>query len=144
MREQRSEIRGRMSENRGRKTALLLTLCMAVALSVQAVEFETIRKNKESMTDLQWKQFQAQCIGQMVYWAGWVDEVKESGGRYKVLIDMDAPDALSVFDVTVYVSEQQAMSLRKDQLVSVQGRIKSIGTFLGFNILIENAVVRAE
>jgi hypothetical protein len=58
-----------------------------------------------------------------------------------VLIDMDAPDALSVFDVTVYVSEQQALSLRRDQLVLVEGRIKSIGTFLGMNITLDNSRV---
>jgi hypothetical protein len=119
----------------------MIIACMAVALSVQALDFETIRQNKEGMTDLQWKQFQQQCIGQMVYWSGWVDEVKATGGKYKVLLDMDAPDALSVFDVTVYVSDQQAMNLRKDQKVSVQGRIKSIGTFLGFNIRLDEAVV---
>lgn len=124
-----------------KKTTLLLTLCIAAAFSVQALDFQTIRNNKEKMTSMQWDQFEKQCIGQMVYWSGWVDEVKASGGRYKVLIDMDAPDALSVFDVTVYVSGQQAMNMRKDQKVRVQGRIKSIGTFLGMNISLDNAVV---
>jgi len=123
------------------KKALLIIACMAFALSAQAVDFMTIRNNKEKMTSMQWEPFKKQCIGQMVYWSGWVDEVKASGGRYKVLVDMDAPDALSVFDVTVYVSESQAMSLSKDQRVSVSGRIKSIGTFLGMNITLDDAVV---
>ena len=124
------------------KKTTLLILCVAAATAVQALDFKTIRQNKEKMTDLQWKQFEKQAIGQTVSWSGWVDDVTASAGKHKVLIDMDAPDALSVFDVTVYVSESQAMSLRKDQRISVRGRIKSISTFLGFNIRLDNAIVK--
>lgn len=125
------------------KKTMMLMLCMMVAGLVQAVDFETIRNNKESMTSIQFDQFKSQTIGQIVYWSGWVDEVQSaSGGQCRVLIDMDAPDAVSVFDVTVYIPSAQAISLSKDQRISFQGRIKSIGTFLGMNISLTEASIR--
>ena len=98
-----------------------------------APPFKEIRGNMESMTDVQWDRYTPTLIGARAVWIGWIDDVKEKflGGGYYVQIDMDPPDALSVYDVSFDVSEDNALKLRKDHRLQFDGRIVSVNKVLG-------------
>jgi hypothetical protein len=97
------------------------------------VNFLTIRKNMEGMTDLQFKRYADGLKGKKVIWTGWVEEVKERFlGGYDCWVDMDSPGAMmSVQDVTFDVSESVAMKLKKDNKIRFTGTIKSVMSVMG-------------
>ena len=94
--------------------------------------FYTIRDQMQSMTDIQFKQYAQQLEGKVVTWVGWVEESRKKWfGGYECWIDMDAPNELSVQDVTFDISESAALALRKDGRVQFTGTIKSARDILG-------------
>lgn len=122
------------------KKTLLMIICIAAAFAVQALEFQTIRDNAKNMTSMQFDQFKRLAVGQTVQWSGWVDEVTlPSGGRCKLLVDMDPPDALSVYDVSFRIQSTAAMRISKDQKLVFRGIIKKIDTGLfGLTVFLES------
>jgi hypothetical protein len=122
------------------KKSILLVICTTVAALVQAVDFSTIRDNSKNMTAAQFDEFKKPLIGSMVYWSGWISEVKSaSGGRCKVLVDMDPPGSVSVFDVSMTLPENTAKYLNKGQKINFSGKIDMIGKILGLTVYLENA-----
>ncbi len=124
---------------------VLLTICLVGLLcgftaNAQGVSFQQIRRAAETKTKAQFKVYARSLEGRNVSWEGWVDDVDEKlFGGYKVLIDMDSPEELSVFDVYFDISESRAQSLRKNGKYRFTGRIKSIGYGLfGLSIHLEN------
>jgi hypothetical protein len=119
---------------------LLLSISSAFAL-----DFASIRANKDKgMTSLAWDEYTESLVGQPISWTGWVDDVTEKtfGTGYMILIDMDPPDSLSVFDVSIDVPRSLAAKFEKDQKVNFSGRIESVRTMLGsLDISIADATV---
>jgi len=114
---------------------LLLTAFLAISLPSPscAVEFETIRDNMNNMTSVAWDDYSKSLKGQRVDWTGWISDVKKQWfGGYKILIDMDPPDSLSVQDVYIEdLPKSLAAQFRKDQKVRFSGKIKSVMKVLG-------------
>ena len=92
-----------------------------------APSFKEIRSQMQAMTDAQWNLYRTGLEGkQVTRWKGWVSEVKQKFfGGYEVLIDMDAPDTMSVYDITFSVPDNLAVQLQKDQIVTFSGTIKT-------------------
>ncbi len=80
--------------------------------------------------------------GKKIRWNGWVEEVEEKlFGGYKVLIDMDSPnDIASVQDITFEVPKEQAISLKKEEMITFEGKISSILNILtSLQVSLDNA-----
>jgi hypothetical protein len=118
-----------------------LVSVLTLSSSAFAVEFETIRGNMKGMTSVAWKSYKGSLEGQTVNWSGWVSDVKEGSGGYRLLIDMDPPGSASIQDIYIdAVPEQIAGHFQKNERVSFSGRIKSVnGLFGACQIDIEQA-----
>lgn len=68
---------------------------------------------------------------QAIVWRGWVDEVTDKPGRFKLQVDMDAPDEFSVAEISFLVSDDVALGFQIDQEVTFTGEIESATDFLG-------------
>ena len=97
-----------------------------------APSFEEIRQNHETMTEAQWKMYRTEIEGtQAIVWRGWVDEVTGKPGRFKLQVDMDAPDAFSVAEISFLVADDVALDFKIDQEVTFTGEIDTATDFLG-------------
>jgi hypothetical protein len=102
--------------------------------SLFAVEFNTIRSNMESMTSAQWGEYTKSLVGQKVEWEGWVTDVKAEWftGKYKLLIDMDPPNTVSVHDIFINgVAKENALLLTIKQKIKFTGYIRLVMNVLG-------------
>lgn len=127
------------------KRALLIFACMAIALSVQALDWKTIKANEKSMTEAQFDQFLDQHVeGKSVWWKGWVDDVERDGDSYRVKVDMDSPDTLfSVPEIWLdNVSEYTALRLKVDQKVTFSGQITDVSKSIYLSITIAKPSIR--
>ncbi len=111
-----------------------ILLILIMPQLIYAEDYKTIRNNMNNMTSLEWDNYTKSLKGRTVSWIGWIDDVeKQWFGGYKILIDMDHPKIeASVQDV--YIEDQPlniAQNLRKDQKVSLKGKIKSVMSILG-------------
>ena len=109
-----------------------------------APAFEEIRNTMTGMTDAQWDVYAKSLKDTTVSsWTGWVDEVKKKTfGGYELLLDMDAPDSISVFDIMMDVPDDLALKLQKDSKVTFSGRIESASNIIGsLNINLADATV---
>jgi hypothetical protein len=97
------------------------------------VEFESIRNNMKHMTSVAWDDYSNSLIGKRVEWTGWVSDVKEQLlGGYKILIDMDPPGSLSVFDVKIDdLPKDKVAQFARNQKIRFSGKIKSVTDVLG-------------
>ena len=97
-----------------------------------APSFEEIRTNHEAMTEAQWKVYRTEIEGtQAIVWRGWVDEVTGKPGRFKMQVDMDAPDEFSVAEISFLVSDIVALDFQLDQEVTFTGEIDTATDFMG-------------
>ena len=97
-----------------------------------APSFEVIRQNHETMTEAQWKVYRTEIEGtQAIVWRGWVDEVTGKLGRFKLQVDMDAPDTFSVAEISFLVADDVALGFQIDQEVTFTGEIDTATDFLG-------------
>jgi len=109
---------------------------------VKSISFADIKYNMTNMTELQFKEYVKSLEGKTIRWNGWVEEVEEKlFGGYKVLIDMDSPsDIASVQDITFEVPKEQAISLKKDEMITFEGKISSILNILtSLQVSLDNA-----
>jgi len=113
-----------------------------VSKAVESISFADIKYNMNHMTELQFKEYVKSLEGKTIRWNGWVEEVEEKlFGGYRVLIDMDSPsDIASVQDITFEVSKEQAVSLKKDEMITFEGKISSILNILtSLQVSLDNA-----
>ena len=97
-----------------------------------APSFEVIRQQHETMTEAQWKVYRTEIEGtQAIVWRGWVDEVTGNPGRFKMHVDMDAPDEFSVDEISFLVSDIVALDFQLDQEVTFTGEIDTATDFMG-------------
>ena len=97
-----------------------------------------------NLTEAQFKAVARGLEGRSIRWRGWVEDVNEKMfGGYELWVDMDSPNVIiSVQDVTFDVSENLALSLRKDAPVSFEGTIRSVMNVIGsLSVQLTNAVV---
>jgi len=113
-----------------------------VSKAVESISFADIKYNMTNMTELQFKEYVKSLEGKTIRWNGWVEEVEEKlFGGYRVLIDMDSPsDIASVQDITFEVPKEQAISLKKDEMITFEGKISSILNILtSLQVSLDNA-----
>ncbi len=119
------------------KIALSLVIIGSISvvcpISVMAVDFETIRSNMKTMTTINWKDYCKSLEGTKIRWSGWISDVeKQWSGGYKIMIDMDPPDSLSVQDIYINdVDKRFASQFNKNQKVVFSGIIESVKNILG-------------
>ena len=97
-------------------------------LPITDLDFFEVRKNLESMTEAQWKNYIMDVEGKRIHWTGYVDEVEDNG---EIWIDMDAPDELSVQDMYISVPKEDALKYNKDAKIEFEGTIRDVGSILG-------------
>ena len=115
-----------------------------VSEPVESISFADIKYNMNQMTELQFKEYVKSLEDKKIRWNGWVEEVEEKlFGGYKVLIDMDSPnDIASVQDITFEVPKEQAISLKKDEMITFEGKISSILNILtSLQVSLDNAKI---
>lgn len=120
-------------------------LARLVHPSPRAPEFERIRAAHRQFTDAQWQSYSQRLEGLMVVdWQGWVTDVRAAHrGQSEVWVDMDSPESLSVPEITLYLPEDMAIRLRKNQRVVFRGVISRVDEFMGtLRIFLEDATVR--
>jgi len=125
-----------------RKCFILLGLIFVVfgslghyVVAEEVIDFYRIREKAKASTKAQFNEWKKGLVGKQVSWEGWIDEVKEKFfGGYTVKIDMDPPESLSVYDISIdFPAEKKGLvlSLQKDSKVFFSVKIKSIYFILG-------------
>ncbi len=80
-------------------------------------------------------EFHNRYIGKYVKWTGgYITNVEEVYGEYMCKIEMDKGAFFSTFDITISVSEQQAMELKKHKEVLIDGMIQDLSGSLKIEI----------
>jgi len=115
------------------------------SINAEEIDFFKLREKAKASTKVQFEELKKEYIGKQVRWEGWVDEAKEKFfGGYNVKIDMDPPESLSVYDISIdFPSESKdiVLALQKNSKVSFSGKIKSIYFILGsLRVDLENVV----
>jgi biopolymer transport protein ExbD len=109
--------------------------------SIADINFSDIDDNYENMTDVQFKKYGEGLVGKKVIWSGYVVDVKKQmlSDNYQVYIDMDSPDDfMSVQEVYLKnITEEEAINLRKKQLIKFKGRIKQVADIMTAQITLE-------
>lgn len=91
---------------------------------------ERIRQGRD--TEVQLSALREKLRGQRVTWTGWVDDVSRAGGNsYEVLVDMDPPDDLSVYDVSFITDNAQAAQWKQERKIRFQGTIREFQNIWG-------------
>lgn len=92
------------------------------------VKRDTVMKQ---MTD----DFRNRYVGKYVKWTGgYIKDVEERYGEYICKIEMDKDVIFSTVDITIPVSKQQAMELKKYKEVLIDGKIKDLSGSLKVEI----------
>jgi len=110
--------------------ATLLLGSLESSISAEEIDFFKLREEARASTKVQFKELKKEYIDKQVRWEGWVNEVKEKFfGGYNVKIDMDPPESISVYDISIdFPAEKKdlVLSLQKNSKVFFSGKIKSI------------------
>lgn len=99
--------------------------------SDMALPFEEICGNNATLTDLQQQDIAASMAGKRVAgWVGRVYDVEPDGSAYKVQVDMrDGIFGSSQIEI-LGVNREVAAGLRVDQVITFDGIIQSVNTFM--------------
>ena len=100
---------------------------------VSNLDFYTIRKKIENMTEAQFNVYSRSIEGKRIKWTGWVEDVNEKMfGGYELMVDMDSPNELvSVQDVTFNIPENIALKISKNRKITFVGDVKSVLDIIG-------------
>ena len=115
-----------------------------------APPFEEIRSQMKDMTEAQRNEYIRSLKGLRISnWAGWVHDVyEESSGGYKLYVTLNPPpgDILNAYDVTLDITDDIALQLKKDQPITFSGQIDSVNEVAGVLISIHlvDAAVETE
>lgn len=98
-----------------------------------APAFEEIQEKVNGMTEVQWKDYLPTLEGLRVSnWTGEVVDVDQSGSSYKVWVDMNPGDFISVQDVYLEgLTKDQVIDITKGSTVQFSGIISNVQEFLG-------------
>jgi len=121
--------------DRPEPTATPLPTATAGPLDLTAAE---LRRQWETLTDVQIEAYEASLIGQRVRWSCPVMEVY-SGGR--VALDCETGDEFTNCMARFRVSDAEALKYNKGDMVTFEGRIAGIETFLLFGVRFDSVTV---
>lgn len=98
---------------------------------ISNINYFQIRKYMENKTELQFDEYAKTLIGHRIKWHGWIENVDSKiFGGYVTYIDMDAPNSISIQDVSFDVSQKLALSLQKGKKITFTGDIETIDDIL--------------
>ena len=90
---------------------------------------------REAVMDKMTDEFRKRYIGKYIKWdGGYISDVKEEYGNFICKIDMDKGAIFSTADITIPVSKQQAMELKKYKEVLIDGKITDLNGSLKVEI----------
>jgi hypothetical protein len=93
--------------------------------------FGEIASSRDSMTDLQWKAYEATIIGKRILWNCTVSDVTEDG---KVIVHT-APEPLMWSIYLEGLPKSVVLGFNKGKALQIEGTIKSISGIFGFSYL---------
>ena len=101
-----------------------------------AITFADIQESYDTLTDMQWKSYEEGLRGTRVHWIGEVTQVR---GDRTVFLDFGT-GLLS----TCYLeglSEEEAASLSKGDMIEFEATIRSVDRFLGLSVYLYDPVL---
>ena len=81
------------------------------------------------------RDFHKRDVGKYVRWTGgYIKDIVKENGAYVCHIEMDPGKLLSTADIHCYVTKQEAMALRTDHEIRIDGEITSVSGSLDVRI----------